>query len=69
MFEYLHSKNIVYRDLKPENILLKEDGYLKLTDFNEPYPPNPVWKSILNMFKNSYMGPLELSRPPSSANS
>ena len=33
MFEYLHSKNIVYRDLKPENILLKEDGYLKLTDF------------------------------------
>ena len=33
MFEYLHSKNIVYRDLKPENILIKEDGYLKLTDF------------------------------------
>ena len=33
MFEYLHSKNIVYRDLKPENILIREDGYLKLTDF------------------------------------
>ena len=33
MFEYLHNKNIVYRDLKPENILIKNDGYLKLTDF------------------------------------
>jgi len=33
MFEYLHSKNVVYRDLKPENILLRDDGYLKLTDF------------------------------------
>lgn len=33
MFEYLHSKNIVYRDLKPENILLDSEGYLNLTDF------------------------------------
>jgi len=33
MFNYLHNENIVYRDLKPENILIKEDGYLKLTDF------------------------------------
>ena len=33
MFEYLHSKNIIYRDLKPENILMAADGYLKLTDF------------------------------------
>ena len=33
MFEYLHSKNVVYRDLKPENILIANDGYLKLTDF------------------------------------
>jgi serine/threonine protein kinase len=33
MFEYLHSKNIIYRDLKPENILIDEEGYLKLTDF------------------------------------
>jgi len=33
MFEYLHSKNIVYRDLKPENILIAGDGHLKITDF------------------------------------
>jgi len=33
MFEYLHSKHIIYRDLKPENILIDKSGYLKLTDF------------------------------------
>jgi protein kinase A len=33
IFEYLHSKNIVYRDLKPENIVIGSDGYLKLADF------------------------------------
>lgn len=33
IFEYLHSKNIIYRDLKPENILISKTGYLKLTDF------------------------------------
>jgi serine/threonine protein kinase len=33
IFEYCHSKNIVYRDLKPENILINGDGYVKLTDF------------------------------------
>jgi protein kinase A len=33
MFEYLHSKDILYRDLKPENLLIDGDGFLKLTDF------------------------------------
>jgi protein kinase A len=33
VFEYLHSKDIVYRDLKPENIMIGDDGYLKLIDF------------------------------------
>lgn len=33
MFEYLHSKDIIYRDLKPENIMIADDGYLKLIDF------------------------------------
>eukprot|EP00416_Gambierdiscus_australes_P038958 CAMPEP_0171098982 /NCGR_PEP_ID=MMETSP0766_2-20121228/50035_1 /TAXON_ID=439317 /ORGANISM="Gambierdiscus australes, Strain CAWD 149" /LENGTH=325 /DNA_ID=CAMNT_0011558475 /DNA_START=53 /DNA_END=1030 /DNA_ORIENTATION=+ len=33
IFEYCHSRNIVYRDLKPENILINSDGYVKLTDF------------------------------------
>lgn len=33
IFEYCHSKNVIYRDLKPENILINIDGYLKLTDF------------------------------------
>jgi len=33
IFEYLHSKNVVYRDLKPENLLINTDGFMKLTDF------------------------------------
>jgi serine/threonine protein kinase len=33
IFDYLHSKDIIYRDLKPENILIHKSGYLKLTDF------------------------------------
>jgi len=33
VFEYLHSKDIVFRDLKPENIMIANDGYLKLIDF------------------------------------
>ena len=33
IFEYLHSKNIIYRDLKPENILINKNGYIKIFDF------------------------------------
>ena len=33
VFEYLHSKNIVYRNLKPENILINYNGYIKIADF------------------------------------
>jgi protein kinase X len=33
VFDYLHSKDIIYRDLKPENILINLNGYLKITDF------------------------------------
>jgi len=31
--DHVHSKGFVYRDLKPENLLVREDGYLRLTDF------------------------------------
>ena len=33
IFDYLHSKNIIYRDLKPENILIQPSGFVRLTDF------------------------------------
>jgi serine/threonine protein kinase len=31
--DHVHAKGFVYRDLKPENLLVREDGYLRLTDF------------------------------------
>lgn len=33
VFQYMHSKDILYRDLKPENLLMDSDGYIKVTDF------------------------------------
>lgn len=33
VFEYIHSKSMIYRDLKPENVLVQASGYVKLTDF------------------------------------
>lgn len=32
-FVFMHNQDIIYRDLKPENLVLKNDGYLKITDF------------------------------------
>ena len=31
--DHVHAKGFIYRDLKPENLLVREDGYLRLTDF------------------------------------
>ena len=31
--DHVHSKGFIYRDLKPENLLIRDDGYLRLTDF------------------------------------
>ena len=31
--DHVHVKGFIYRDLKPENLLVREDGYLRSTDF------------------------------------
>ena len=56
MFEYLHSKNIIYRDLKPENILFDDKYHIKICDFS-----HSQWMSLVfsNDYINSYF---ELSR-------
>ncbi|MCQ2815806.1 MAG: serine/threonine-protein kinase [archaeon] len=34
LFEYFHSKNILYRNLSPECLLLDSEGYIKVMDFS-----------------------------------
>lgn len=34
LFEYFHSKNVLYRNLSPESILLDSEGYIKVMDFS-----------------------------------